>query len=480
MATTTTPPTGAGSTPPGRKPGVQPIRPRPAKTGPLIVRFYRSGGRQEVGDGRHRHHPAGLRARPHGRQPEAVLSARSEINPYGEWLRDCPAHLLPRTVLLWMIRTVLILAFVFHIHSAIGLTRMNHKARPAPTGTSRSATTWPPTSRRARCAGPASSSRCSSIFHLVDLTWGNANPHFVRGDPYDNLVYSFQPAGRRDRLHRRQHRARASTCSTARGPCSRASGINNPRYNTLAPLLRAGLRGAHPRRQRQLPDRVQLHAVDAEVPRRETAHGGVPARHVGDAMTLDAKVPEGPIEEKWDNHKFDMKLVNPANKRRFEIIVVGTGLAGASAAATLGELGYQVKVFTFHDSPRRAHSHRRAGRHQRGQELPERRRQRLPPLLRHGEGRRLPRPRGQRVPPRPGVSVDIIDQCVAQGVPFAREYGGLLDNRSLRRRAGVAHVLRPRPDRPAAAARRLPGARAPGARSATSSSTPGPRCSTSS
>ena len=71
---------------------------------------------------------------------------------------------------------------------------------------------------------------------------------------------------------------------------------------------------------------------------------------------LDSKIPEGPVADKWENHKFSMKLVNPNNKRRFEIIVVGTGLAGASAAASLSELGYRVKVFTFHDSPRRAHS----------------------------------------------------------------------------------------------------------------------------
>src|SRR3972149_3913599 len=73
-------------------------------------------------------------------------------------------------------------------------------------------------------------------------------------------------------------------------------------------------------------------------------------------MHLDAKIPSGPIEKKWDKHRFDMKLVNPANKRKYEVIVVGTGLAGASAAATMGELGYRVKAFTFHDSARRAHS----------------------------------------------------------------------------------------------------------------------------
>src|SRR5690606_2096465 len=73
-------------------------------------------------------------------------------------------------------------------------------------------------------------------------------------------------------------------------------------------------------------------------------------------VTLDSKIPEGPIAEKWENHRFNMRLVNPANKRRFTVIVVGTGLAGAAAAATMAELGYRVKAFTFHDSPRRAHS----------------------------------------------------------------------------------------------------------------------------
>ena len=98
-------------------------------------------------------------------------------------------------------------------------------------------------------------------------------------------------------------------------------------------------------------------------------------------MTLDAKIPAGPMADKWDNHKFDIKLVNPANKRKFKIIVVGTGLAGASAAATLGELGYEVHAFTFHDSPRQGPLHRGPGRHQRGQELPQRRRQCVPALL---------------------------------------------------------------------------------------------------
>ncbi|MEX2324405.1 MAG: FAD-binding protein, partial [Nitriliruptoraceae bacterium] len=144
---------------------------------------------------------------------------------------------------------------------------------------------------------------------------------------------------------------------------------------------------------------------------------------------LDAKIPDGPIERKWEDHKFDMRLVSPNNKRKFEIIVVGTGLAGAAAAATLGELGYRVKAFTFHDSSRRAHSIAAQGGINAAKNY-------------HGDGdsvRRLfydtikggdYRAREANVYRLAEVSANIIDQCVAQGVPFAREYGGLLDNRS--------------------------------------------------
>ena len=154
-------------------------------------------------------------------------------------------------------------------------------------------------------------------------------------------------------------------------------------------------------------------------------------------MTLNANIPEGPIEHKWDNHKFDVKLVNPANKRRFKIIVVGTGLGGASAAASLAELGYQVEVHTFHDSPRRAHSIAAQG----GINAAKNYRndgdsvQRLfYDTVKGGDYRA----REANVYRLAQVSVDIIDQCVAQGVPFAREYGGLLDNRSF----GGAQVSR--------------------------------------
>jgi succinate dehydrogenase / fumarate reductase flavoprotein subunit len=155
------------------------------------------------------------------------------------------------------------------------------------------------------------------------------------------------------------------------------------------------------------------------------------------AQKLDAKVPAGAIEDKWDNYKSDMKLVNPNNKRKFKVIVVGTGLAGASAAATLAELGYQVDAFTFHDSPRRAHSIAAQGginaaKNYRGDGDSVHRL--FYDTIKGGDFRS----RESNVHRLAQVSVDIIDQMVAQGVPFAREYGGLLDNRSF----GGAQVSR--------------------------------------
>lgn len=152
---------------------------------------------------------------------------------------------------------------------------------------------------------------------------------------------------------------------------------------------------------------------------------------------LDSKIPAGHISEKWTNHKFNMKLVNPANKRKYDIIVVGTGLAGASAAASLGELGYNVKAFTFHDSARRAHSIAAQGginaskNYQNDGDSTFRL---FYDTVKGGDFRA----REANVYRLAEVSGNIIDQCVAQGVPFARDYGGLLDNRSF----GGAQVSR--------------------------------------
>ncbi|HXT11724.1 MAG TPA: fumarate reductase/succinate dehydrogenase flavoprotein subunit [Candidatus Angelobacter sp.] len=146
-------------------------------------------------------------------------------------------------------------------------------------------------------------------------------------------------------------------------------------------------------------------------------------------MAFDSNIPSGPMAQKWDKHKFDMKLVNPANKRKFDVIVVGSGLAGASAAASMAELGYKVKCFCFQDSPRRAHSIAAQGGINSAKNYPndgDSVYRLFYDTIKGGDFRS----REANVYRLAQVSVNIIDQCAAQGVPFAREYGGLLDNRS--------------------------------------------------
>ena len=157
----------------------------------------------------------------------------------------------------------------------------------------------------------------------------------------------------------------------------------------------------------------------------------------GAVMTLDSKIPGGPLADKWDRHKFEVKLVNPANKRKFTVIVVGTGLAGASAAASLGELGYNVLSLCIHDSPRRAHSIAAQGGINAAKNYKndgDSVYRLFYDTIKGGDYRA----REANVHRLAQLSVNIIDQCVAQGVPFAREYGGLLDNRSF----GGAQVSR--------------------------------------
>ena len=154
-------------------------------------------------------------------------------------------------------------------------------------------------------------------------------------------------------------------------------------------------------------------------------------------MVLQSSTPAGPVAEAWDKHRFEMKLVNPANKRKHRLIVVGSGLAGASAAATLSELGYPVDCFCFQDSPRRAHSIAAQGginaakNYQNDGDSVYRL---FYDTVKGGDFRS----REANVYRLSQVSVDIIDQCAAQGVPFAREYGGNLANRSF----GGAQVSR--------------------------------------
>ena len=154
-------------------------------------------------------------------------------------------------------------------------------------------------------------------------------------------------------------------------------------------------------------------------------------------MELNSRIPTGPLQEKWDRHRFELKLVNPANKRKYTILVVGSGLAGGSAAATMSELGYQVKCFCFQDSPRRAHSIAAQGGINAAKNYPndgDSIWRLFYDTVKGGDFRA----REANVYRLAQISVNIIDQCVAQGVPFAREYGGLLANRSF----GGAQVSR--------------------------------------
>ena len=194
---------------------------------------------------------------------------------------------------------------------------------------------------------------------------------------------------------------------------------------------------------------------------------------------LDGRVPPGPIEQKWDKCRFDMKLVSPANRRKHTILIVGSGLAGCGRGGHARRAGLPGALLLVSRQPAPGSLDRRPGRDQRRQELPQRRRQHFPPLLRHDQGGRLPRPRGKRLPAgadqrrhhrpvrRPGRAVRPRIRRAARD-PLVR------------RRSGRAHVLRPRPDRPAVASGRLPGARATDRRRQRDHAHARPKCSTSS
>src|SRR5690606_16798835 len=205
-------------------------------------------------------------------------------------------------------------------------------------------------------------------------------------------------------------------------------GLEQPPVQPVAQGPRRRDRHGDRRRQRVVPDR--------RTGRDHPGTDGLRGAH-DMTITLDSKIPAGPLADKWENFKADEKLVSPANKRKFDVIVVGSGLAGASAAATLAELGYNVSCFCFQDSPRRAHSIAAQGginaakNYQNDGDSVWRL---FYDTIKGGDFRA----REANVHRLAEVSVNIIDQCVAQGVPFAREYGGMLANRSF----GGAQVSR--------------------------------------
>jgi succinate dehydrogenase / fumarate reductase cytochrome b subunit len=269
MATTTTganeedQATGAGSTTPPPRAGVAPIRKR-STTGPRIVRFYRSAvGKKWVMAitgvilmGFVLAHMIG--------NLKLYLS-KEEINLYGEALRNMPGPLLPRTVLLWSIRIVLILAFVFHIHSAIGLSLINRRARPASDRyqSKRDYIAADYASRTMRWTGIII--LAFLIFHLMDLTWGNANSQFVRGDPYNNLVLSFRrvPVAI---VYALANIALAFHLYHGTWSIFQSMGFTNPRYNALRRRFAQGFAAVILLGNVSFPIAVQLHAVKPECP----------------------------------------------------------------------------------------------------------------------------------------------------------------------------------------------------------------------
>ena len=247
---------------PARPGDAAPIRTIP-RSGPPIVRFYRTAvGKKWVMAITGVMLMGFVAAHLIGNLK--IYLSKEEINLYGEALRDMPGHLLPRTFLLWTLRIGLIGAFVFHLHSAYGLTRINHKARPEKYQSKRDYVAADFASRTMRWTGIIVG--LFIIFHLADLTWGAVNSEFLRGDPYNNLVYSLATARRRRDLHRGEHRARVPP--VPRGwSIFQSMGINNPRFNTCAPACsRSGLRRFILVGNLSFPIAVQAHWLEPKCP----------------------------------------------------------------------------------------------------------------------------------------------------------------------------------------------------------------------
>ena len=341
----------------------------------------------------------------------------AKLNAYGAALHG------PLNELLWLLRIVLIVAVVLHVTMAYQLTRMSAAARPI--GYQQRA----PQVVHARGAndemGRRAAARLHRRAHLLHFTTETIDPGGWRGmtdtrgnrDVYGNIVASFRIWWVAAFYIVVDDRARPA--SLPRRVELGANAWLRQAGGTSAQAADRARRGGH---------RVGgVHARSGRRARRDSAM----------TAELKAKVPSGPLEKKWEKHRFEMKLVNPANKRKYTVIMVGSGLAGASAAASLSELGYHVKCFCYQDSPRRAHSIAAQGginaakNYQNDGDSIYRL---FYDTIKGGDFRS----REANVYRLAEVSVNIIDQCAAQGVPFAREYGGLLANRSF----GGAQVSR--------------------------------------
>jgi succinate dehydrogenase/fumarate reductase cytochrome b subunit (b558 family) len=363
-----------------------------------------------------------------------VFAGRESFNGYSEWIRTIGEPVVPAQTTLTIIRIVLLTVVIAHFWAVISLWRQAKRARPHGYVTKK-AVAQSYASRTMRWGGVIVG--LFIVYHILDLTMGVANPE----GPGHTPTTAWSPASP-TRSSPRSTCSRwscsACTCGTASGAPRRPSAEQQAPGEDGQPLRPRVLRGAH----RRLPDRPLQRSLR---PRRLKEPIAMPLDlfSVGDPIA-DTKAPRDvPIGERWSTRRFRARLVNPANRRKLTVIVVGTGLAGGSAAATLGEAGYKVKNFWFHDSPRRAHSVAAQG----GINAAKNYRndgdsvhRLFYDTVKGGDFRS----REDNVHRLAEVSVSIIDQCVAQGVPFAAEYGGLLDNRSFGGAQDVTHLLRPR------------------------------------
>ena len=364
-----------------------------------------------------------------------VFTGPDRINRYAAMLHATGGAL-------WAARLVLLVAVILHIVAATQLALRRQAARPVAYAGGRQPQVSTLASRTIRWGGALL--LVFIIFHILHFTIGTVHPDFVELDPYHNVTHGVpEPAGRAVLSGRH---GGAGPPSLSRRVEQRAQSGRQPAEPQPAPPA------GGPRARR-------FHLARVHGDRGRGVAGGDSRRRtrVTCVMELNARIPAGPIERKWDKHRFEMKLVNPANKRKYTVLVVGSGLAGAQRRREHERARLPGEVLLLPGLAPAGPQHRRAGRDQRRQELPERRRQHLPPVLRHGEGRRLPRPRGQRLPAGPDQRqhhrpVRRAGRAVRPGV--RRAPGQPL----VRRGAGLPHLLRAGPDRAAAPARRLSGA----------------------
>ena len=350
---------------------------------------------------------------------------QEDFDHYSHWLRTILSPLMPHEGFLWLQRGVLSLAVVLHMWAATSLTLQSRRARPVKYAR-RSNVQATYASRTMRWGGVIII--LFVIYHLLDLSIGNANPGLREGRGVPQHRRQPRAVAGGDRLHRVRRRACACTCTTASGACSRPSAPTRRSTTARCAACRKFVALLDLRRLRLRADRDPRRVQRMTTTFTDTPWVEAPSG-TGPVLTANVKADGTEIDELWDTHRFNLKLVNPANKRKHTIIMVGTGLAGGAAAASLGELGYHVKAFCYQDSPRRAHSIAAQG----GINAAKNYRNDGDSVYRlfydtvkGGDFRA----RESNVYRLAQLSVDIIDQCVAQGVPFAREYGGLIDTRS--------------------------------------------------